>query len=98
MFLSPLFVTYTLLPSGLTATPYGADPAATVAAVFADNSPPAATSYCERLLSRSLTTYRLLPSGLTAIPLASPPAATVAGVFGDSSPPAPTSNCETWLP
>src|SRR5436190_4592856 len=87
---------------GLTATPRGTRPVASLGGAFGDSAPPAPTLYWETVSLEALVTYTLSPSGLTAIPNGPPPAATVRGTFGESFPiTGLMSYCETlsvsWL-
>ena len=73
-------MTYTLLPSRLTAMADGFDPAATVAGAFGVSPPDALASNCETRPVAKSATYTLAPSGLTATACGAVPAATRAGV------------------
>jgi hypothetical protein len=93
-------VTYTLLLSGLTATPIGTLAVATVRGSFGVSAPPAPTEYCDTVLSEGFVTYTLAPSGLTASRSGSVPAATVTGDRGESRPPNASywdTSCDAWF-
>src|ERR1700722_6172426 len=76
--LSAVSTTYTLRPSGLTATPTGSLPVATVAGGFGGSCPLLPTLYSDTVSSEEFVTYRLLPFGLLASSAGSVPASTVA--------------------
>src|SRR3954447_8062776 len=90
-----LFETYTVSPSGRTATSTGCPCAGTVASGFGDSPPPGPTSYWETALPHSSATYTDPPSGRTAMPWGHPPAGTLAVLLGARAPSAPISNWKT---